>query len=159
MSTLDDKDISLALALHEGLDAVPNPYEALGTKIDMEESEVISRLKTMLDNKVIKRFGVIVRHHELGYRANAMVVWDVPDDKIDDIGEKFGAEDFITLCYQRLRRLPEWPYNLFCMIHGKEKETVLSHVAELVEKYDLQEIGHEALFSLKRFKQRGAKYG
>jgi len=107
---------------------------------------------------LIKRIGVVVRHRALGYRANAMVVWDVPDSDLERIGRLLAAETCVTLCYQRPRRLPHWPYNLFCMIHGRERDLVLRRLAQITEFHGLQEIRHSALFSSRSFKQRGAHY-
>ncbi len=102
--------------------------------------------------------GIVVRHHELGYTANAMVVWDVPDGQVEAIGEQLGAQPCVTLCYQRPRRLPDWPYNLFCMIHGRDRDRVLGTIEQMLGTLALQEISHKVLFSGRRFKQRGARY-
>ena len=99
---------------------------------------MIAGLAQLQEQGVIKRIGVVVRHHELGYRANAMVVWDIPDDRVSALGHCIGKFDFVTLCYQRPRRLPAWRYNLFCMIHGRDREEVLSLVAQLKEQCGLQ---------------------
>jgi len=107
---------------------------------------------------VIKRLGVVVRHRKLGYRANGMVVWDVPNRRIDEIGQRIGAVDFVTLCYQRPQRLPQWRYNLFSMIHGRDRQQVLQRVHELVSRCKLDAIPHQVLFSGRCFKQRGARY-
>lgn len=155
---LDERDQALITLIQTGLPLSKTPYADLGKSLDMDEEEVISRLKCLIDEKVIKRFGVVVRHHELGYRANAMVVWDIPDDNISKMGSCLGQFDFVTLCYRRPRRLPDWPYNLFTMIHGQDRDAVLDNVQLLVESCDLNEIGHEVLFSTRRFKQRGAIY-
>jgi DNA-binding Lrp family transcriptional regulator len=148
----------LIAAIQGGLPLVERPYQVLADRLDLSEGEIIDNLKTLIRNGAIKRFGVIVRHHEMGYRANAMVVWDVPDEQIDQIGKSLGDEDCITLCYQRPRALPRWPYNLFCMIHGKNRDEVLSCISQVRNKYDLEHIHYEILFSGKRFKQRGARY-
>ena len=124
----------------------------------MTENEVIAELKKLIANGAIKRFGVIVRHHEVGYRANAMVVWDVPDNLVDAVGEQLGNENCITLCYQRPRVQPRWPYNLFCMIHGKDRAQVLDCIERIRQFNDLEHIPHQVLFSGKRYKQRGARY-
>ena len=126
--------------------------------ISFPENEVLERLRMLQDSGVIKRMGVIVRHHELGYRANAMLVWDVPDAEVAALGQCLGRFDFVTLCYRRPRRPPEWPYNLFCMIHGRDRDEVMQNVAMLVEHCGLQHLGHKVLFSRRRFKQRGAVY-
>jgi len=101
---------------------------------------VIAGLAQLQEQGVIKRLGVVVRHHELGYRANAMVVWDIPDDLISALGHCIGKFDFVTLCYQRPRRLPAWRYNLFCMIHGRDRDEVLNLVAQLEEQCGLHDV-------------------
>jgi DNA-binding Lrp family transcriptional regulator len=148
----------LCLALQQGLPLAPRPYAALGATIGMSEAEVISRLSGMLDNGIITRFGVVVRHHELGYHANAMVVWDVPDDQVTACGQRLVKHDFVTLCYCRARCLPQWPYNLYCMIHGRSRATVLEQIASLTTACDLQAFPRLVLFSCRRFKQQGAQY-
>jgi DNA-binding Lrp family transcriptional regulator len=87
-----------------------------------------------------------------------MAVWDIPDEQVTEIGHRLGAFDFVTLCYRRARQLPEWPYNLYCMIHGREPQQVLDHINELITSCDLRNYEHDILFSGRRFKQRGAVY-
>lgn len=156
---LDAGDLALLQAIEDGLPMVSQPYAALAEQLGMSEGEVLARFWLLRLQGVIKRFGVVVRHRELGYRANAMVVWDIPDDIVADIGQRFGGFDFVTLCYRRPRRRPVWPYNLFTMIHGRDREQVLQRVEELVRASGLQQVSHEVLFSRRRFKQRGARYG
>jgi DNA-binding Lrp family transcriptional regulator len=142
----------------EGLPLVPRPYAALGAEIGLSEAEVLERLRVLLADGVISRMGVVVRHHELGWRANAMTVWDVPDVRVAEAGGRLRELPFITLCYRRPRRPPAWPYNLFCMIHGRDRATVLNQVEEATRAADLSELPRDVLFSLRRFKQRGARY-
>lgn len=148
----------LITAIQGGLPLVEKPYLALANKLKLTEAEVIKNLKRLIHSGAIKRFGVIVRHHEIGYRANAMVVWDVPDEQIDFLGENLGNESCVTLCYQRPRVAHRWPYNLFCMIHGRGRGEVLACIDHILSKHDLAQTPHEVLFSAKRFKQRGALY-
>ncbi|MCW9034824.1 MAG: AsnC family protein [Rhodospirillales bacterium] len=156
---LSDTDKLLVGIVAKGLPIISRPYEEVGRQIGLSEEEVILRLADLCSEGTIKRFGVVVRHHELGYKANAMCVWDIPDDRIEEIAEKFSSYDFVTLCYRRPRRLPDWPYSLFCMIHGKEREAVLEQAAQLVKDCGLEDINRDVLFSGRRFKQRGARYG
>jgi DNA-binding Lrp family transcriptional regulator len=153
-----DRDRRLIAALSEGLPLVPKPYAALAEKVGLSEGEVIDGLKGLLGDGVIRRFGVVVRHHELGYRANAMVVWDVADEEIGDAGRRLAALPFVTLCYRRPRRLPAWPYNLFCMIHGRDRGEVEDLIERAAREADLGAAPREVLFSRRRFKQRGARY-
>jgi len=145
-------------AIQDGLPLIARPYRQLAERLGWSEQHVLDKLQQMLESGVIKRLGVVVRHHELGYRANAMVVWDVPDKDIDQLGYQLGRQDCVTLCYQRPRRLPQWPYNLFCMVHGKDRDDVLACVARMVEGLGLEQLHKSVLFSGRRFKQRGARY-
>jgi DNA-binding Lrp family transcriptional regulator len=121
----------------------------------MVESDVLTRIAGWLDEGMIKRFGVVVRHYELGYRANAMVVFDVPDEDVDQLGRQFAAEAGVTLCYRRSRSLPHWRYNLYCMVHGRSREEVQPVIERLGR---LAGVPTQALFSTRRFKQCGARY-
>jgi siroheme decarboxylase len=155
---LNDGDRRLIAAIQDGLPLVPRPYAAIGGALHMSEGEVIAGLRRLIEGGVIKRFGVIVRHRELGYRANAMVVWDVPDARVADAGRTLAALPFVTLCYRRPRRLPAWPYSLFCMIHGRDRAAVEALVDEASAAAGLEELPRAVLFSRRRFKQRGARY-
>lgn len=155
---LDERDRALVALIQKGLPLVSRPYEELGRRIGMSEHEVLLRVDRLMLTGAIKRFGVVVRHRELGYRANAMVVWDVPESQIRDIGQCLGRYPFVTLCYRRPRRLPDWPYNLFSMIHGRSREAVIDKVDLIVDQCNLRDIPHELLFSKRRFKQCGARY-
>lgn len=143
-------------ALGPGLDIVPRPFAALACRAGAREKEVLALLTGWRASGVLKRFGVVVRHHELGYRANAMVVWDVPDECAGELGSELAREPGVTLCYLRRRQPPQWRYNLFCMIHGTDRVRVECEVHTLRSK--LGPYPHALLFSSRRFKQCGARY-
>ncbi len=151
-------DLRLLAAIQDGLPLDPRPYARVAETVGLSEDEVIARLDRLACEGVIRRFGVVVRHHELGYRANAMVVWDVPAGQVRDAGRRLARLPFVTLCYRRPRRLPGWPYNLFCMIHGRDRAKVEALVEEASAAAGLDGLSREILFSRKRFKQRGARY-
>lgn len=155
MKLIDQKLISI---IQNGLPLVERPYEQIGLEIGLSETEVMERIQSLKKQGLIKRFGVIVRHRELGYHSNAMVVWDIPDNSVRQVAQSMTQHGFITLCYRRPRKLPVWPYNLFCMIHGKDRETVLQHLESMIEDHHWQNFPHKVLFSKRRFKQRGARY-
>src|SRR3989344_2610917 len=152
---VDEADRRLLAAIQQGLPLVARPYAEIGARLGLSQAPRLARLKA---GGVIRRFGVVVRHHELGYSANAMVVWDVPDGQVAELGRCLAGFDFITLCYRRPRRPPAGRYNLYCMIHGKNREEVLAHLEWMVNHCGLQNLTHEVLFSRCRFKQRGAIY-
>jgi len=155
---LTETDRRLLATIQNGLPLVTRPFAEIGMRIGLADTDVIARLEYLKQAGIIRRFGVVVRHHEVGYGANAMVVWDVPDEQVRELGRCLAEFDFITLCYRRPRRLPQWRYNLYCMIHGKTREDVLSNLEWMVNRCGLQGLTHEVLFSRRRFKQRGAVY-
>jgi len=153
-----ENDQLLIEIIQNGLPLVSRPYAAIGEQIGLTEAEVIAKLNNLIETGIIKRFGIVVYHRKLGYRANAMVVWDIPDFKVTAIGQKLGQFKFVTLCYRRSRHLPDWPYNLYCMIHGMDREVVLQKLAELIKQCNLSQFPYQVLFSKRCFKQRGAIY-
>lgn len=156
--TLSAEDQPLLAAIQGGLPLVSHPYAAVAAQIGWSEEAVIQRIEELQEGGIIKRLGVVVRHRELGYRANAMVVWDVPDDEVAELGRCLSGFEFVTLCYRRPRHLPQWPYNLFCMIHGRDREAVLEKFRFIIDSCGLENIPKAVLFSRRRFKQRGAIY-
>ncbi|MBL8700225.1 MAG: AsnC family protein [Alphaproteobacteria bacterium] len=156
---LSAADRELLAHVASGLPLTRRPFFELARKLGRTEDEVIARLRALREAGAIKRLGLVVRHRELGYSANAMVVWDVPDDRVDAIGARMCGFPFVTLCYRRRRALPDWPYNLFAMIHGTNRDVVTQQITGLVEALSLQDVPRSVLFSRRRFKQRGAHYG
>ena len=152
--SLSEQERQIIAVLQEGLPIVERPYSCLG----LPEQEAIALLARWLDVGLVKRFGVVVRHHELGYTANAMTVWDVPDAEVSEAGRRIAASGGVTLCYRRARCLPDWPYNLFCMVHGKDRADVQARIDALATECGLDAYPRRVLFSRRRFKQRGAHY-
>ena len=157
--TLTDTERDLVSLLAPGLPLVSRPYREVGKKAGLPEDFVTEQLGTWLRTGIVKRHGVVVRHHELGYRANGMVVWDIPDGQIEAVGRTLAAYSWVTLCYQRPRRAPGWPYSLFTMVHGRDRPTVQRQVSTMASESSLLDTPRATLFSLRRFKQCGAPYG
>lgn len=148
----------LIAAIQDGLPLEARPYEAIGRAIGLSEDEAIARIRILCEQGVIGRFGLVLSHRGLGYRANAMVVWDIPDERVGAVGEALAALPYVTLCYRRPRCLPDWPYNLFCMIHGRDRSTVQSLVEDAAREAGTEAYPRALLFSTRQFKQRGARY-
>ena len=155
---LDAPQAALVAALQAGFPLVARPYARLARRVGTTELEAITQLERWVEAGIIRRFGVIVRHHELGFAANAMVVLDVPDAEVEPTARRLATERDITLCYQRPRRLPHWRYNLFCMIHGRARDAVLAQIEEVLAHSAAAGYPRDILFSRRRFKQRGAQY-
>jgi len=157
-SPIGEAERRLVSVLQEGLPLFMRPFALIAERIGISENEVMGRIGHWLDDGAIKRFGVVVRHRELGYKANAMLVHDIPDARVGELGRALAEEPAVTLCYRRPRVLPDWPYNLFCMIHGRERSEVEAIIGELRQRHGLTDCAHDVLFSLTRFKQNGARY-
>ncbi len=121
---LDPVDRQLIAATQSGLPLVARPYEAVGALVGISAREVQERLAAMLERGLIRRIGAVANHYRLGYTANGMTVWDVDDARVDALGERIGALPGVTHCYRRTRALPDWPYNLFVMLHGRSRDEV-----------------------------------
>ncbi len=128
---VDDVDLRLIAATQSGLPRVPRPYHAIAEQIGIPAEEVMARLTRMLETGAIRRIGLVPNHYALGYRANGMSVWDVADDRVDELGEQIGRLIFVSHCYRRPRHPPQWPYNLFAMLHGKSREIVTAYAEEI----------------------------
>jgi DNA-binding Lrp family transcriptional regulator len=149
---LDEIGRRLVMALQEGLPLFIRPFSVLASRVGCDEGEVIERIANWRSEGVIKRFGVVVRNQETNFGAEAMLVQDIPDEEISRLGELLVREPEISLCYLRPRVLPDWPYNVFCMIHGQVREEVLTKIADLRKRLHLATYAHDVLFSLTRLK-------
>jgi DNA-binding Lrp family transcriptional regulator len=150
---------SIINCIQDGIALTPRPFADIAELLGTDEETVLDTVRDLQARGVIKRFGVVVRHHELGFRANAMVVWDIPDESVSSIAARLAGDPAVTLCYRRPRRLPNWPYNLFCMIHGQDRRSVTEKLSALRRTTGIEELPYCVLFSRRRFKQRGAHYG
>lgn len=152
----DGLDRALLAAIEDGLPLTERPYRFVAAQLGVAEDEVIERLRDLTDSGVVKRFGCVVRHRPLGYASNAMAVWDIADDEVEAVGQRFAGHSGVTLCYRRPRQQPGWPYNLFCMIHAKASREAYAVIDELNLLADTGLNRQAILFSSRCFKQRGA---
>jgi DNA-binding Lrp family transcriptional regulator len=150
-------DADLLLAIQDGFPLSATPYRDVADDIGADVSEVLDAVERLLADGCIKRVGCVVNHVVTGFDANCMVVWDVPDDELDERGVAVGQLPYVTLCYHRPRRPDQdWPYNLFTMIHGRESDAVDEKIDELSVEH--LPFDHERLYSERTLKQTGARY-
>lgn len=154
---LDDLDRRIILASQGGLPLVPRPYQALGEAVGASEETVMARMAAMMAGGVIRRLGAVPNHYALGFVANGMTVWDVEDEALPALGPAVGALDFVSHAYHRPRHLPEWPYNLFAMVHGRNRADVAAHVAEIADLLGTACRGHDILWSTRILKKTGLR--
>jgi DNA-binding Lrp family transcriptional regulator len=156
-SAIDEIDRRIILATQEGLPLTPRPYHQVAQQLGLDPDEVMARLKHMLETGVIRRIGLVPNHYALGYRANGMTVWDVADERVDEMGELVGGLDFVSHCYRRPRFPPEWPYNFFAMVHGRDRAEVEEKVRTIAGLLGENDRGHEILYSIRILKKTGLR--
>lgn len=154
---MDAADRALIKATQAGLPLVARPYDALAAQLGTNGADVQTRLRRLLDAGVIRRIGAVPNHYAIGYTANGMSVWDVDDMRIDALGAAVGGLDFVTHCYRRPRRLPEWPYNLFAMVHGHDRDEVAAKVAQIAALLGDACRAHDVLYSSRILKKTGLR--
>ncbi|WP_193141317.1 MULTISPECIES: AsnC family transcriptional regulator [unclassified Meridianimarinicoccus] len=149
-------DRRLLQVLSHGLEMVSRPYLRVAEQLGRTEAEILDRLAVLQEAGILGRLGVIVRHRALGWRANAMVVWDINSDRIDQAGPVLAAHSGVTLCYERRPVADAWPYRLYCMIHARSRDEALGVLTGAAALPELAGVKHLALFSSRCFKQTGA---
>ncbi|ELY64987.1 siroheme decarboxylase subunit beta [Natrinema versiforme] len=154
---LSPLEAELLLEIQNGFPLSATPYRDIAENVGYAVADVLEALERLRDTGCIKRIGCVVNHVVTGFDANCMVVWNVPDESLDEWGERAGGLPYVTLCYHRPRR-PEqdWPYNLFTMIHGRDPAAVDEKIDELAADY--LPVDHERLYSTETLKQTGARY-
>ncbi|WP_068116813.1 siroheme decarboxylase subunit beta [Tropicimonas marinistellae] len=155
-TAIEPGDREILQALTAGMPIVARPYRQIGALLARSEREVIARVAALTHAGIISRLGVIVRHRALGWSSNAMVVWDIPEERIESAGPALAAFPGVTLCYERRPEPVLWPYRLYCMIHAKSRSRAMDVLAGAAELPDLRDAPRRVLFSSRCFKQTGA---
>jgi len=155
----DATDRRIVQATQAGLPLTARPYHVIAEQLGLDAMEVMRRMRRMLDLGIIRRIGAVPNHYALGYRANGMTVWDVADDRVDELGERVGQLEFVTHCYRRPRHPPRWPYNLFAMVHGKTREEVEAKARRIAGVLGQASRGHDILYSSRILKKTGLRIG
>ena len=141
--------------LQEDLPLTPRPYREIGDRLGLTEEEVIGVVERMQKEGVIRRIGAVLYHQKAGIRANGMGVWKVPPEEAERAGKIMASFPQVTHCYQRPVS-PEWDYNLYTMIHGKDKEECYRIAGDIAQKCGIKE--NRLLFSVREFKKTSMKY-
>jgi DNA-binding Lrp family transcriptional regulator len=153
----DDTTRRLVAATEAGFPLCVRPYAELGRRLGLSQEEILARFSRMIEDGSIRRIAAVPNHYALGYRANGMSVWDVPDESAIECGRQIGALPFVSHCYLRPRHPPKWPYNLFAMVHGKNRATVEAQVRRIEELLGERQRAHEVLYSMRILKKTGLR--
>ncbi len=157
--TIDAIERRIIEATQAGLPLSPTPYAEVAAQLGLEEREVIDRLAALQARGVIRRIGIAPNHYALGMVANGMSVWDVDDAAASDLGARVGNLDFVSHCYLRPRALPQWPYNLFAMVHGRSREEVEEKRQEIAALLGAACRQSDILYSTRILKKTGLRIG
>lgn len=152
---LSELDKKIVMELQSGLPLVSRPFEALAQRVGITEKEFIDRVHAIQRAGIMRRIGAALRHHRVGFTANAMIVWQIPEDKIQEVGEQLSQLPEVTHCYQRVS-LPQWPYNFYTMVHGHSREEC-KNIAERLSKIS-GVTNYRLLFSVAELKKSSMKY-
>jgi DNA-binding Lrp family transcriptional regulator len=154
---VDAIDRAIVRATQAGLPLSARPYHAVAQGLGLDAEEVMARMRRMLAAGIIRRIGAVPNHYRLGYRANGMSVWDVSDERVSELGRRVGSLPFVSHCYRRPRRPPEWPYNLFAMVHGRTQGEVEAQVTEIAALLGDAVRRHDVLYSTRILKKAGLR--
>lgn len=152
-----EEDRKLVEAMQAGIALVPRPFVRIAEDLGTSEEAVIERTREMLSRGAIRRIAAVPNHYALGLSENAMTVWDIADDALEDVGRRIGALPFVSHCYERPRHPPEWPYNLFAMVHGRSKAEIEAKIAALKEACGPHLRAEDRLVSTRILKKTGLR--
>jgi siroheme decarboxylase len=155
--SIDAIDRKLIAATQGGLPLVPAPYAEVASWLGLSEDEVIGRFDAMQREGIIRRVALAPNHYALGLMANGMSVWDVEDSEAEALGTKVGALEFVSHCYLRPRALPDWPYNLFAMIHGVSRQEVEAKRVQIANLLGPSCRSNDILYSTRILKKTGLR--
>jgi DNA-binding Lrp family transcriptional regulator len=160
-ATLTPAERDLLLEVQDGLPITPTPYRDVAEELGADVEWVLRTLKRFVAEGKIRRIGVVPNHYALGYTENGMTVWNVPDERVEEVGPAVASLDFVTHCYERPRHEGVWPYNFFAMTHGRseaESEARIERVREEMSGFwDVGEDDWDTLFSTRILKKTGIR--
>ena len=141
--------------LQKDLEITDRPFLRAAENLGLSEEQVFQKLKHYEEIGVMRRFAAILRHRDVGFIANGMIVWKVPEDRINEVGEKLGAFPQVSHCYQR-PVYADWPYNVFSMIHCKSEEEAHEMSKTIQKQIGVED--YKILFSAREFKKTRVEY-
>ncbi|MFP4031011.1 MAG: Lrp/AsnC family transcriptional regulator [Desulfococcaceae bacterium] len=152
---LTDLEKKVIAAVQGDIPVVERPFEAIARRIGASEDEVIDTLQSLRDRGVLRRFGATLKHQRSGYKANAMMAWRIPEDRIERVGETVAGFSEVTHCYRR-DPAGDWPYNLYSMIHARD-EAGCFEIARRMSAA-VGETDYKLLFSRRELKKTSMQY-
>lgn len=157
---LSEEDKMIVRALQHDLPLVPEPYKALANELGITEDALLAGIQRLMDAGCLKRISIALRHKNVGFTINVMVVWNVADDLVDKVGEEVARHPAVTHCYRRNRE-DTFPYNLYTMIHARsdeEYDQIIAELTAIVGEHTPHDVDFDGLRSMRELKKIGMKY-
>jgi DNA-binding Lrp family transcriptional regulator len=155
LEILSDRDKNIIKVLQEDFPLCEEPYKILAERVGISEEEFLRRVRELVDEKKIRKMGAVLRHREVGFKANALCAWNVSPDKLDDVAQTMSSNAAVSHCYDRTP-LPNWNYNLYTMIHAKTRDECEKIIGELSQSTGVTD--YKILYTKKEWKKTGMKY-
>lgn len=152
---MDALDQKIVRAMQGEFPLVEEPYRALAERIGISEAELLARLERFRCAGKIRKMGAVLRHREVGYAANALCAWIVPEDVVEAVGARMAAHPAVSHCYDRATA-PQWPYNVYTMLHGHSRGECDAIAAQLAEENGLKD--RVMLYSVREWKKASMRY-
>ena len=153
VATEEDKEF--IRELQKDMEIVDRPFQKAAENLGITEDQIFEKLHSYEEIGVMRRFAAILRHREAGFTANGMIVWKVPEERISEVGNKLGAFPQVSHCYER-PVYPDWPYNVFSMIHCKSFDEAGQMTKDIQKQIDVSD--YKILFSSREFKKTRVEY-
>jgi DNA-binding Lrp family transcriptional regulator len=150
-----EEDKNFIRELQKDMEIIDEPFVKAAKNLGITENELFDKMKHYEDIGVMRRFAAILRHRKVGFTANGMIVWKVPEDRISEVGEKLGAFPQVSHCYER-PTYSDWPYNVFSMIHCKTHDEAHEMAKTIQEQIQVPD--YDILFSSREFKKIRVEY-
>lgn len=151
---MNEIDVKLLKSIQNGISIVSEPFKYIAEELGISEDEVLNRLHKMVKEGVIRRFGASIGHRVIGITANAMCTWNVPEERIEEVGAMMSGFAEVTHCYER-PRFPDWKYNLYTMIHAYSRDECEKIANEISLATGIKD--YSILFSEREFKKTGVR--
>lgn len=152
---LNETDIRHVIALQKDMDVIPDPFTSIANQLNTTTPELFDWCRKSMDSGRMRRMAGILHHNNAGFRANGMCAWQVPAERVEEVGSYFAKQPPITHCYLR-PSYPDWPYNIFTMVHSRQMESCDAFLAEMATHTGIQNFA--TLYSYKEYKKIRLQY-
>lgn len=152
---ISEEDKAAIRALQEDIPLTPRPFDLWGEQVGLSYDELLERAFELQERKIMRRFSAVLYHRKAGFRANAMGVWEVPEERVEEVGNLFAQYQAVSHCYQR-PVYEDWPYALFSMVHGRSVEECEAVLDAMAEESGVTE--RLSLYSTREYKKTRVRY-